>query len=240
MTLATLPRPAHTLKDSPMQSDAPIVAHIDEVSIQLGTKMILNNVDLEIRKGEMLGIIGGNGTGKSTILKLLVGLLRPDHGNVTVFDTAPTGPDVLHRIGAAIDAPALYPWMSGRAVIKTVCDLRGRPSRSAAQDTLERFGLGDAGRKPVVRYSQGMKKRLALAVASLDDPDLILLDEPTNALDPDARGIVNDWIAELRAKGTTIVVVTHRITEAEQCDRLVRLNADGQLVGGHPDDLRDV
>ena len=103
---------------------------------------------------------------------------------------------------------------------------------------LEQFGLEDAGRKPVVKYSQGMRKRLALAVASLDNPDLVLLDEPTNALDPEARQIVDSWLGSLRQKGVTTVIVTHRTSEAERCDRLVRITPEGSLVPATPQDLQ--
>ena len=215
------------------------VASLRNVSVTLGDHDILTGVDLDIFKGEMLGIIGGNGTGKSTLLKLLVGLLRPSSGDVTVFDETPDSPRVLHRIGSAIDEPALYPWMSGRSVIKTVLDLRGERAGDTPKVLLDKFGLGDAGRKPVSRYSQGMKKRLALAVAAIGEPDLVLLDEPTNALDPEARADINAWLAELRANGTTIVLITHRVSEAETCDRLLRLVGDGTVAQGASTDLHD-
>jgi len=221
-----------------MATNTTAAATLDNVTVTLGDRTILDTVDLTIIQGEILGIIGGNGTGKSTLLKLLTGLLKPDTGTITVFGQPPTNTATIRRIGAAIDTPALYPWMSGKAALKTVLDLRGEPDNGAANQALEQFGLADAGRKPVVRYSQGMKKRLALAAASLGNPDLVLLDEPTNALDPPARALVNNWIDQLHNQGTTIVIVTHRTREAQRCNRLVRL-ANTNLTPATIDDLKD-
>jgi ABC-2 type transport system ATP-binding protein len=207
---------------------APVVSIVDG-SAELGHQVILQDLDFQIGVGEIVAIVGANGSGKSTLLRLIAGLVRPRSGSVQLFGTAPNDLAALRRVGAAIDTPALYPWMSGRAVLRTLLNLAGEGDHGRAQAALERFGLQDAGRKPVVRYSQGMRKRLSLAAASLRDPELLLLDEPTNALDADGRSVVADWIAAHRAAGGSAVVATHRGGDAELCDRVLRLS-DGSLT----------
>ncbi|MFL6162716.1 MAG: ATP-binding cassette domain-containing protein [Jatrophihabitantaceae bacterium] len=209
-------------------SNAPVVSIVDG-SAELGRQVILSDLSLEVGQGEIVAVVGANGSGKSTLLRLIVGLIRPRSGSVRLFEKPPNDLAALRRVGATIDTPALYPWMSGRAVLRTLLSLSGEADRGRSAIALKQFGLHTAGRKPVVRYSQGMRKRLALAAASLRAPDLLILDEPTNALDADGRAIVADWIATHRAAGGSAVIATHRASDAELCDRVVRL-ADGQLT----------
>jgi ABC-type multidrug transport system ATPase subunit len=215
-------------------SNAPVVSIVNG-SAELGRQVILTDLNLEVAAGELVAVVGANGSGKSTLLRLIVGLIRPRSGSVRLFGQQPNDLTALRRIGATIDTPALYPWMSGRAVLRTLLNLSGEADHGRATAALERFGLAGTGRKPVVRYSQGMRKRLALAAASLRKPDLLILDEPTNALDADGRALVADWLAAHRAAGGSAVVATHRAGDAELCDRVVRLS-DGQL---RPTSLQD-
>lgn len=208
-------------------SEAPVVS-IAAGSVELGGQVILSDINFEVAAGQVVAIVGANGSGKSTLLRVIVGLVRPRTGSVRLFGSTPHDLDAVRRVGAAIDTPALYPWMSGKAVLQTLLNLSGEPDRGRARAALERFGLSQAGRKPVVRYSQGMRKRLALAAASLGQPELLVLDEPTNALDADGRALFGDWLQQHRSAGGSAVIATHRPSDAELCDR-VHLLADGGL-----------
>jgi ABC-2 type transport system ATP-binding protein len=194
-------------------------------SVTLAGEKVLSNVDFQIASGEVVGIHGENGSGKSTLLRVLAGLLIPDIGSVEVFGSAPTDALVRLRIGAAIDTPAFYGWMSGRGFLRTLVDMAGVRDDGRSQLALERFGLAGTGRKLTSRYSQGMKKRLALAAASLHAPDLLLLDEPTNALDPEGREVVRKWIERERDRGTAVVLVSHRDEDVAICDRVFEMDA---------------
>lgn len=213
---------------------APVVSIVGSRA-ELGRQVILRDLDLEIRPGEVVAVVGANGSGKSTLLRVIVGLVRPRAGTVRLFGEPPQQGHVLKRVGAAIDTPALYPWMSGRGVLRTLLNLSGEPDRGRSGAALARFGLASAGPKPVVRYSQGMRKRLALAAASLRSPELLVLDEPTNALDSDGREVVREWIEQHRASGGSAIIATHRASDAQICDRVMRLE-DGLL---HPTAVAD-
>ncbi len=208
-------------------SKSPVVSIIGSRA-ELGRRVILRDLDLVIDQGEVVGIVGANGSGKSTLLRMIVGLVRPRAGTVSLFGRPPHDPRALKRVGAMIDTPALYPWMSGRGVLRTLLNLSGEPDRGRSADAMGKFGLADAGAKPVIRYSQGMRKRLALAAASLHSPELLVLDEPTNALDSEGREIVREWIEQHRAAGGSAVIATHRAGDAQLCDRLMQLD-EGQL-----------
>jgi ABC-type multidrug transport system ATPase subunit len=201
--------------------------------VRLGKNEILKHADLEVQVGEIVGLVGENGSGKTTLLKLAVGLVRPEAGSVRLFDGNPRDPGNLRRVGAALDTPALYPWMSGRAVLRTLLHLAGEADDGRSVTALARFRLAGVGRKPVIRYSQGMKKRLALAAASMGEPSLLLLDEPTNGLDPDGRRLVTTWLRDQREGGGSAVIATHRAEELALCDRLVRIE-DGHTFETSP------
>ncbi|MGI8809864.1 MAG: ABC transporter ATP-binding protein [Acidimicrobiales bacterium] len=208
-------------------STAPLVS-ISGASVRYGRDSVLRDATLEVFSGEVVGIVGANGSGKSTLLRVAVGLLAPDAGRVTLFGQSPTSVDAARRVGAAIDTPALYPWMSGPAALKSLLGLAGEADRGRVAAALEQFDLGGVGRKLILRYSQGMRKRLVLAAAAMRSPDLLVLDEPTNALDPAGRDLVNGWIRDQATAGRGVLMATHRPSEIQLCDRLFRLE-DGTL-----------
>lgn len=192
-------------------------------------KSILRDLDLEVERGAVVGIRGHNGAGKSTLLRVVAGLIIPGSGSVTVMGESPTLRHVPPSLGIAIDAPAPYGWMSARGYLRTLLDLSGVPDRGAADVAIARFGLDDAGHKRTFRFSQGMKKRLALAAASLCDPGLLLLDEPTNALDEEGRERFAAWISDVRARGTTVLIATHRHDDEVLCDQVHQID-EGRLI----------
>jgi ABC-2 type transport system ATP-binding protein len=184
---------------------------------------------MSVRPGEVLGLVGANGSGKSTLLRIVLGLLRPSSGAIHLFGEAPCT-DAFRRIGAALDPPGLYPWMSGRAALRSLLGVAGEADGGRSDAALARFGLDQASRKLVRRYSQGMRRRLALAAASQRDPEFLILDEPTSALDPPGRTLVRQWLRAERDRGKAVLIATHSGREAsELCDRLIVLAA-GRIV----------
>lgn len=203
---------------------------LDRCSVRFGRNVVLDHVSLHLPAGTVLGISGDNGVGKSTLLRLIAGLVRPRSGTISVLGGLPSSDVVRSQIGAAIDTPVFYSWMSGEGFLRTQMDMAGRKDEGQSRAALERFDLGAAGRKRIVRYSQGMKKRLALAAASLRHPSLLLLDEPTNALDPGGRSIFYKWLAEEKLRGVSAVVVSHRSADEECCDSVMELTEAGLEV----------
>ncbi len=213
------------------------VVCLEHCSVDLAGQRVLSEVNLAVAPGSIVGVHGENGSGKSTMLRVMAGLLLPDEGTVRVLGGAADSPAIRLRIGAAIDTPAFYGWMSGLGFLKTLMDMSGRPDSGRARSALERFGLGDTGRKLTTRYSQGMKKRLSLAAASLHSPDLLLLDEPTNGLDPDGRDLVTEWMRGERERGGAVVLVSHRSEDLANCDATFamdggRIEPDAALADG--------
>lgn len=202
------------------------VLELEGVRARRGSTTVLRHADLRVVGGEVVGIVGPNGVGKSTLLRVCAGLIRPAEGAVYHFGDPPSV-QTLHRIGAAIDTPSFYPWMSGKGVLVTLLQLRGVRTKHEATEAMARFDLAN-NRQRVFTFSQGMKKRLALAAASLNAPRLLILDEPTNALDPAGREIVEAWIRDQRDSGTAILIATHVEREIALCSRIVELD-DGTI-----------
>lgn len=200
---------------------------INGLDLSIGKTTLIEQVALEVSVGTIVGIGGENGVGKSTLLRVLAGLIPAPVGTVEVLGAPPTDTEVQKRIGAAIDTPAFFSWMNGRSHLRTMQNLAGYADRGAAACALDAFDLGHTGRKPIFRYSQGMRKRLALAAASLRDPELLLLDEPTNALDPDGQKLVWSWLHQRRDAGATALIVSHRATDRASCDTWYELGPEG-------------
>ncbi len=185
------------------------------------------SVDLEVRPGEVFGLLGPNGSGKSTILKLMLGLLHPTSGTVEVFGRPPGDLRARARLGFLPEETDLYPYLDAREILDFYARLFRMPraERRARIETLIRMvGLESAADRPIGEYSKGMKRRIGLAQALINDPDLLVLDEPTNGLDPVATREVKDLILELRARGKTILISSHLLADLEQiCDRVAIL-----------------
>jgi ABC-2 type transport system ATP-binding protein len=190
---------------------------------------VVDRVDLQVRAGEVVGLLGHNGAGKTTLMRLITGLVRPDSGELNVLgDTPPLPAATARGLGAALDTPAFYRWMSGQQMLVTLLNSSGLPDRGEAAAALERVGLD--GRKKIRAYSQGMRQRLALAAALMLGPDLLVLDEPTNGLDPAAVRGVRDLLAAERDRGAAILVSSHQLDEMQRlCDRLVVMR-QGRVV----------
>lgn len=194
---------------------------------------VLQGVDLAIERGELFGFLGHNGAGKSTTMKIILGLLRPDSGHVAAFGERGTGIRVRSRIGYLGEETGLYPHLNAMEMLLLVGDLCRLPkqaSRLRAHELIERVGLVHAGNKKTRSYSKGMKQRLGLATALMNDPELLILDEPYSGLDPIGRRQLRELLLSLKAQGKTIMMSSHIVPDVEAvCDR-VGILADGVIA----------
>ncbi len=204
---------------------------LDQVTKRYGEVRALEGVSLSVAEGEFFGILGPNGAGKTTLVEIVEGMRQADSGTVQVFGQSPWPRNIalLRRIGVQTQASAFFTRLTAREHLETVAVLQGL-ERSAAHRSLELVGLADKARARVDDLSGGQRQRLALATALVHEPDLIFLDEPTAALDPEARRSLWEVLRELRSEGRTIVYTTHYLDEAEAlCDR-VAIIAAGRVV----------
>lgn len=198
------------------------------------SRTAVDRLNLHVRKGEIYGFLGPNGAGKTTTLRMLVGLIRPSSGSAQVAGHRPGSRESLRQVGALIETPAFYPYLSGRANLAYIAGLSG--DRSRIDEVLDRVGLASRGGDRFGSYSQGMKQRLGVAGALLKDPPLLILDEPSNGLDPQGLVEMRDLLHRLRQEGHTVVFSSHLLGEVEQvCDRIGviaegRIRAEGTIA----------
>jgi ABC-2 type transport system ATP-binding protein len=198
----------------------------------------VDNLDLEVHRGEVFGFLGPNGAGKTTTLRMLLGLIRPTSGSAIVAEHRPGDPEGLRRIGSLIESPAFYPYLSGRENLKVMADYAGvRQMRVNA--ALEEVDLLDRAKDPFSVYSMGMKQRLAVAAALVKDPELMILDEPTNGLDPQGVVEMRALIRRLGSGDRTVMLSSHLLNEVQQISDRVAIIRKGKLVAqGTVDELR--
>jgi ABC-2 type transport system ATP-binding protein len=196
----------------------------------------VDHLSLRVDPGQVVGLLGPNGAGKTTTLRMAVGLVRPTAGRALVFgQEMRPGHPVLHRVGTMIEGPGFVPHLSGLDNLRLWWRAGGRPVEDAdLQGALAVAGLGEAVRRSVRTYSHGMKQRLALAQALLGRPDLLVLDEPTNGLDPQQIREVRELVAGMAAEGRTILLSSHLLAEVEQVCSHVAVMSDGKLVASGP------
>ncbi|CAM2793419.1 ATP-binding cassette domain-containing protein [Actinomyces slackii] len=207
---------------------APAGLRLINVTKSFGHQEVLRSLSLTARPGRVYGLLGLNGAGKSTAFNVALGLLRPDTGAVEIQGSALTRQS-LAQVGAAINGPALFPQLSARRNLLVHCRLTGTDP-AVIGPLLERVGLGQAGSKRAGAFSTGMKVRLSLAMALLTDPQVLILDEPQNGLDPQGIIELRDLVRALASQGRTLVVSSHQLGEiAHMCDDLGVL-ASGSLV----------
>ncbi|MGV9451290.1 alpha/beta fold hydrolase [Streptomyces sp. NPDC003635] len=220
----------------PALADVPL--RITELSKKYagGDRYSVRDLSFTVEQGQVLGLLGPNGAGKTTTLRMLMGLIRPDGGEIRVFGHAiRPGAPVLSRVGAFVEGAGFLPHLSGRENLELYWAATGRPVEDAHLDeALEIAGLGDALARAVRTYSQGMRQRLAIAQAMLGLPDLLILDEPTNGLDPPQIREMREVMIRYAAAGRTVIVSSHLLSEVEQtCTHLVVMDR-GQLVQAGP------
>ena len=192
----------------------------------------VDHLDLRVEQGDIYGFIGRNGAGKSTTLKLLCGLARPTQGEALIFGKPIRDPVARRRVGALIEQPGLYPDLSGRENLRLYATLLGLDSPVRQVDEiLETVGLSPKEKKPVKHYSMGMKQRLGVALALLGGPDLLLLDEPINGLDPEGIREMRELLLRLnRERGLTILVSSHILGELSKIATRYGIIQEGRMV----------
>lgn len=204
-----------------------------------GSRIVaVDRLNLTIRRGEVYGFLGPNGAGKTTVLKMLLGLIRPTTGISKVLGKNPGTAEGLKRVGALIESPVFYPYLSGKRNLSIMAKYSGVP-RSRVDTVLEQVELTERSEDKFLSYSMGMKQRLGVAAALLKDPELLILDEPTNGLDPQGMTEMRKLIRNLGQGERTVLLSSHLLGEVEQiCDR-VGVIKDGKFaVEGTVDQLR--
>ncbi|MFJ3894039.1 CocE/NonD family hydrolase [Streptomyces sp. NPDC090083] len=227
----TTPPPAPELADVPLQ-----ITDLSKRYAKSADRYAVRDLSFRVEKGQVLGLLGPNGAGKTTTLRMLMGLIKPDAGEIRVFGHAVRpGAPVLSRVGAFVEGAGFLPHLSGRENLELYWQATGRPPEDAhLEEALEIAGLGDALARAVRTYSQGMRQRLAIAQAMLGLPDLLILDEPTNGLDPPQIREMREVMIRYAAAGRTVIVSSHLLAEVEQsCTHLVVMDR-GRLVQAGP------
>jgi ABC-2 type transport system ATP-binding protein len=200
--------------------------------------LAVDRLALRIRRGEVYGFLGPNGAGKTTTLRMLLGLVRPTAGDAEVLGAPPGDPAGLTRIGAMVETPGFHPYLSGRDNLRVLAGHAG-VSRDRVETVLGDVGLTSRAGDRADAYSLGMRQRLGVAAALLKDPELLVLDEPTNGLDPAGMAEMRAFIAGLGDRGVTVLLSSHLMPEVEQVSDRVGVIRDGVLVAeGSVDELR--
>ena len=204
----------------------------DNLTKIYGEKRAADAVSLHIKKGDVYGLIGRNGAGKTTILKMICGLSTPTSGSIT-FD-GKTGSELssqMHKIGSLIESPGLFPKMSAYQNIKIKCILCGKDDDAYIKSLLKQVGLENVGKKPAQSFSLGMKQRLGIALALVGDPEFIVLDEPINGLDPQGIAEMREIIHRLsKEQGMTVIVSSHILDELAKVADAFGIINDGKLI----------
>jgi ABC-2 type transport system ATP-binding protein len=205
---------------------------VQDVSKRFGTHAAVQGVSFHVASGEVLGLLGPNGAGKSTTLRLIAGLARPDSGSVRIggHDVATDRAAALARAGFLIETPALPPELSARAALRYIDLLGGGGHTSRIDEALRQVGLADVATKHVRRMSLGMRQRLGIAAALLSQPQLVVLDEPMNGLDPSGIREMSDVMRALAASGAAVLVSSNLLDEVERTANRVAVMDQGKIV----------
>ena len=205
-----------------------------ELTRRFGERTAVDALTVEVSAGGVVGLVGPNGSGKSTLIRMLLGLVAPSSGTATVLGQSTRDPSAyLSRVGALVESPSFVPALSARANLLSLARLRGLPA-SRVDEVLDVVGLGGRDRESVRRFSLGMKQRLGIAAALLPDPELLVLDEPTNGLDPAGIVEIRTLLRQLGDSGRTVLVSSHLLAEIQAaCDALVVIRF-GRLVYAGP------
>ncbi|MGE5944920.1 MAG: ABC transporter ATP-binding protein [Flavobacteriales bacterium] len=210
---------------------------ISNLTKKFGYLTAVNDLSFTINKGNVYGILGPNGSGKSTTLGIVLNVVNKTSGDFKWFDGNTTTHDALKKVGAIIERPNFYPYMTASQNLKLVCKIKG-VDESKIEEKLEIVGLIERKDSKFSTYSLGMKQRLAIASALLNDPEILILDEPTNGLDPQGIHQIREIIKKIASEGTTILLASHLLDEVEKvCSHVVVLRKGVNLYSGRVDEM---
>lgn len=211
----------------------PFILQTNRLSKKIGSKMLVTDVDVHIRKGEIYGFLGPNGAGKTTVMKMITNLWKPASGTIELFGErlTPKSYDVLKRMGSIIEFPVFYDHMTGRENLQLHCEYMGYYNTGSVENAMQMLNLTDAADQPVRNYSLGMKERLGIARAVMCKPELLILDEPTNGLDPAGMKQIRDLLKMLSSEyGITIMISSHILSEVESIADTVGIIHHGRMM----------
>ncbi len=210
---------------------------VSNLTKKFGYLTAVKDLSFSIEKGNVYGILGPNGSGKSTTLGIVLNVVNPTSGSFSWFDGNTTTHNALKKVGAIIERPNFYPYMSALKNLKLVCKIKGVPE-DKIEDTLQLVGLWERRNSKFRTYSLGMKQRLAIASALLNDPEILILDEPTNGLDPQGIHQIRQIIKKIASQGTTILLASHLLDEVEKvCTHVVILRKGEKIYAGKVDNM---
>ncbi|WP_203289347.1 ABC transporter ATP-binding protein [Metabacillus sp. cB07] len=214
---------------------------LQSVSKSFGKKEVIQDVTFKVDKGEIFGLLGPSGSGKTTIIKMIVGIEEPTNGEASVLGVRMPDLNMLKNIGFMAQSDALYSELTGKENVSffaSLSGLRGKNKKERIEYVLDLVNLAEHAGKRTGDYSGGMKRRLSLAIAMLNEPQVLVLDEPTVGIDPILRQSIWEELERIRQSGTAIVVTTHVMDEAEKCGRIGFVR-DGKLIAaGTPEELK--
>jgi len=213
------------------------ILKISNLTKKYGLLTAVSNLSFDIEKGSIYGILGPNGSGKSTTLGIVLNVVNKTAGDFSWFGGSLTTHQALKKVGAIIERPNFYPYMTAYQNLKLVCKIKG-VSFDSIEKTLKIVGLDDRKHSKFSTFSLGMKQRLAIASALLNDPEILILDEPTNGLDPQGIHQIREIIKTISQQGTTILLASHLLDEVEKvCTHVVVLRKGKNLYSGRVDEL---
>jgi ABC-2 type transport system ATP-binding protein len=226
---------------APQVASAPtreVVLRTMGLTKRFGKRVAVNDLSLEVQRGDVFGLLGPNGSGKTTTLRMVLGLIWPNSGEIEAFGARLRGAssrrEALRRIGSIVEQPSFYPYLTGRENLRGIATYAGLPSSAATlarvDEVLRSVGLAERAKDSYKKYSLGMKQRLGIAAALLTSPDLVVLDEPTNGLDPAGMVEVRGLIGSLAQQGITVLLSSHLLHEVQQVCTRVAILKEGNLL----------
>lgn len=218
------------------------VVKVCSLKQQYGKLVVLDNINIDVKKGEILGLLGPSGSGKTTLVKAVIGMLNPSSGKIFVLDKEMPTLSVVSRIGYMAQSDALYDDLNAYDNLYFFGELygmNGSAAKKRAEEVLSLVMLTPHAKRPVRTFSGGMKRRLSLAIALFHNPELLILDEPTVGIDPVLRKQFWDEFKRLQSKGVTLIITTHVMDEAEHCNRLALIRSGNIIALDTPEKLKE-